>query len=625
MKKDIKKANHKFSFVYILFFLSSIVLLIVAVIFSFFINNIEKERIDSIQNHLRVSAQLASVYLTVEELDLFHTAEDMEKPEWEEIRAKLQQFAEETSVLYVYYWRYDGGDHIQYIIDNDEDEEYMVTPDLFFALEDDPFTAEAVLKIEAGESWVTELGVYTESWDGLLTAVVPVFNHDGTVYCGAGVDISDEVFITMRGNIKIMEFVLMFSLLISILSGFFGMRSYSKKAIQSANDSLSKSRFLSNMSHEMRTPMNAIIGMTNIGKSTHDLSRKDYCFEKIETASQHLLGVINDVLDFSKIEANKFELSYVEFEFEKMIQLVINIISFRADEMNQNLTVYIDKEIPQILIGDDQRLAQVITNLLSNAVKFTPKNGTVKLDARFINEENGVYTIKITVTDTGIGISKENQITLFDSFQQAESGTTREFGGTGLGLAIAKNIVEMMGGSIEVESELGKGSVFSFTFKAECGAKKAPTSPEVGSSVDAEDNKSGNSDIDGIFKGHRIILAEDVEINREIATVLLEATGVNIDCAVNGAQAVEMFMKHSDDYDLILMDVQMPLMDGYEATRLIRESNLTKSKTIPIIAMTANVFKSDIEDCLAAGMNDHLGKPIDIDKVVEKLREYLKK
>ncbi|MCL2634932.1 MAG: ATP-binding protein [Oscillospiraceae bacterium] len=624
MKKIIKKADFKFSFVYVLFFSSSIVMLIVAVIFTFFIKNIEQERIDSIQNHLLVAAQRASTYLTVEELDLFHTAEDMERPEWEEIRAKLQNFAEETAVLYVYYWRYDGGDYIQYIIDNDEDEEYMVHPELFFSLDSDEISGEAALKIAAGESWVTELGEYTESWDGLLTAVVPVFNPDGTVYCGAGVDISDEVFISMRNYMRIMEFSLFCLLFVSVLTGFFGMRLYNKKAIQSENDSMSKSRFLSNMSHEMRTPMNAIIGMTTIGKSTHDMSRKDYCFKKIETASQHLLGVINDVLDLSKIEANKFELSYVDFEFEKMIHCVINIISFKVDEMNQSLTVYIDKDIPQKLVGDDQRLAQVITNLLSNAVKFTPKNGSVRLDAKLIGEKNGEYTIKITVTDTGIGISKENQAALFDSFQQADSGTTRVFGGTGLGLAITKSIVEMMGGNIEIESEVGKGSVFSFAFKAKCPIEKASALSEDGK-VDAVESKSDNLDIDGIFSGCKIILAEDVEINREIAIALLKDTGVDIDCAVNGAQAVEMFKSNADYYDLILMDVQMPVMDGYEATRSIRAASHSKSKTIPIIAMTANVFAEDVEKCLNAGMNGHIGKPIDVAKLFYTLRKFLKK
>ena len=230
MKKR-STVDSKSSLVYILFLSSSITLLIVAVIFAVLINRIERDKLGSIQTHLRVAAQRAATYLTVEELDLFHTAEDMQRPEWEEIRTRLQQLAEESSVLYVYYWRYTGDGHIQYIIDNDEDEEEMVTPEWIFSLEEDPTTAEAVVMIQAGESWVTDLGVYTDSWDGLLSAAVPVFNDDGTVYCAAGVDISDEILISMRNSTMIMRFALIFSLLVSIASGFFGMRSYSKKKV----------------------------------------------------------------------------------------------------------------------------------------------------------------------------------------------------------------------------------------------------------------------------------------------------------------------------------------------------------------------------------------------------------
>ena len=385
--------------------------------------------------------------------------------------------------------------------------------------------------------------------------------------------------------------------------------------------SRAKSDFLSNMSHEIRTPMNAIIGMTTIGKSADEVERKDYCFRKIENASQHLLGVINVILDISKIEANKFELSYIEFEFGKMLHRVIGIISFRVDEMNQKLTVNVDKAIPRVLIGDDQRLAQVITNLLSNAVKFTPESGMINLDICLVGEEDGEYTIKVTVTDTGIGISEENQSKLFQSFQQAESGTTRVFGGTGLGLVITKNIVELMGGNVEVLSELGKGSSFSFTFKAKQGSEK--TSPLI-ENVDGKAEKSEPVDVGGIFKGRRIILAEDVEINREIALALLEDTGIVIDCAENGVQAVEMFDESPDRYDLILMDIQMPLKDGYEATRSIRELSHANSKSIPIIAMTANVFVEDVEKSRKAGMNGHVGKPIDVAELFNVLRRFLK-
>jgi len=224
-----------------------------------------------------------------------------------------------------------------------------------------------------------------------------------------------------------------------------------------------KSNFLSNMSHEMRTPMNAIIGMTLIGKSASDIEKKDYAFEKIEGASTHLLGVINDVLDMSKIEAGKFDLSCEEFNFEKLLQKVTNVVNFRVDEKHQRLTVNTDPNIPNNLNGDDQRLAQVITNLLTNAVKFTPENGSINLDARLLNEEYGLCKIQIQVTDTGIGINDEQQSRLFSSFEQAESSTSRKFGGTGLGLAISKHIVELMGGKIWLESRPGAGSTFTFT------------------------------------------------------------------------------------------------------------------------------------------------------------------
>jgi len=377
-----------------------------------------------------------------------------------------------------------------------------------------------------------------------------------------------------------------------------------------------KSAFLANMSHEMRTPMNAIIGMTTIGKTAADTERKDYCFKKIEDASNHLLGVINDVLDISKIEANKFELSPVDFNFENTLQHAVNVINFRIDEKRQKFSMYIDKAIPKTLVGDEQRLVQVITNLLGNAVKFTPEHGYIRLAARKVEEESGLYTIQISVSDTGIGISGEQQASLFQPFQQAESGTTRKYGGTGLGLVITKRIVEMMGGRIWIESELGKGSTFFITIQAR-------KSSLVNSYEIDKQQAEKQADIEGVFAGRRILLAEDVEINREIVKALLEPTQVEIDCAVNGKEALNMFMQSSEKYDMIFMDMQMPEMDGYEATRLIRALDLPRAKTIPIIAMTANVFREDVEKCLQAGMNGHIGKPLDFNNVMERLQAYL--
>jgi PAS domain S-box-containing protein len=391
---------------------------------------------------------------------------------------------------------------------------------------------------------------------------------------------------------------------------------------QAMSASRAKSAFLANMSHEIRTPMNAIIGMVTIGKTASDIERKDYCFGKIEDASSHLLGVINDILDMSKIEANKFELSPVKFNFEKMIQSTVNVVNFRLDEKNQKFTVHIDKQIPKILIADDQRLSQVITNLLGNAVKFTPEHGSIGLDARFLGEKDDMCTIEITVSDTGIGITPEQQENLFISFQQAEISTARRFGGTGLGLAISKSIVEMMGGTIRVESEQGKGSAFIFTVLTK---KDASADDFINNSPEAKQGiKEGKHNLYGLFAGHRILLAEDVEINREILLALLEPTRLEIDCAENGTDAVRKFNAAPGRYDLIFMDIQMPEIDGYEATRRIRVIEAARNaRGVPIIAMTASVFREDIEKCLETGMNDHLGKPLDFDEVLEKLKKYL--
>ena len=516
---------------------------------------------------------------------------------------------------------------------------------------------------------------------------------------------------------------------------------------QTARANQAKSDFLASMSHEIRTPMNAIIGMTAIGKAATEPSKKDYAFEKIEGASTHLLGVINDVLDMSKIEAGKFELSPAEFNFEKMLQGVVNVVNFRVEEKRQRFNVHIDGNIPDMLVGDDQRLAQVIANLLSNAVKFTPQGGTIRLDAQHAGEEDGQIVLRIKVRDSGIGISAEQQELLFQSFQQADSSTTRKFGGTGLGLAISKRIVEMMGGEIGVESEPDEGATFAFTIRAGRGAAASrqdtpldldwakirvltvDDTPDVLEYFTEIANKLGFTchtasngmealekirrngpydvyfvdwnmpDMDGMeltrkikadkgdnavvtmisatewnflegeakdagvdsflpkplfpstvadciskclgmeraateeeatataepgaFAGHCILLAEDVELNREIVLALLEPAELTVDCAENGAEAVRMFSDAPERYSIIFMDVQMPEMDGYEATRRIRALDIPHAGQIPIVAMTANVFREDIEKCLAAGMNDHVGKPFSISEVLDKLRQYL--
>ena len=392
--------------------------------------------------------------------------------------------------------------------------------------------------------------------------------------------------------------------------------------------SLAKGAFLSSMSHEIRTPMNAIIGMTAIGKATNDIDNAHYALNKIEDASMHLLGIINDVLDMSKIESGKFDLSYVEFSFVEMLRRVINVISFRVDEKKQNFILHIDEKIPSLIIGDDQRLAQIVTNLLGNAVKFTPSEGDIYLNARLLQEEDDLCTIQIEVIDSGIGISQEQQARIFQSFQQAEMSITRRFGGTGLGLSISKNLVELMGGKIWVESELGNGASFSFTFQARRAGlyESGSAADEIfweNTNVLAQNGNNTFLNKPLNCKGKCLLLAEDVDVNREIMIALLEPTNLKIVCAENGTQVVSMFTEAPDMYDMIFMDLQMPEMDGYEATRRIRSLDIPWANAIPIIAMTANAFREDIDKCLEVGMDGHLSKPLELDKVFGILKKYL--
>ena len=384
-----------------------------------------------------------------------------------------------------------------------------------------------------------------------------------------------------------------------------------KKALGDAmTASKAKGDFLSNMSHEMRTPMNAIIGMTAIGKKAYGIAEKDIALGKIGDAASHLLGIINDVLDMAKIEADKLELAPVEYDFDDMLQKVTTVVNFRVEEKHQQLIIEIGDSVPHFIVGDDQRLAQVIANLLFNAAKFTPEGGTIGLKITLADEIEGICELRIEVADNGIGISPENLKKLFHAFEQAESGTSREYGGTGLGLVISKRIIELMDGEIWVESEYGRGSRFIFTVKVLRGGllSDSPESDEQG--MDR-------------FEGKKMLLAEDIEINREILIALLDDTDISVDCAENGQEALEMINAAPGKYDIVFMDMQMPKMDGLEATRRIRALPSLRDAGLPIIAMTANVFKDDIEACLEAGMDDHLGKPLDIIKVIEKLHKFL--
>ena len=389
------------------------------------------------------------------------------------------------------------------------------------------------------------------------------------------------------------------------------MRNLVEANIQATQSARAKSSFLANMSHEIRTPLNAIIGMTTIAQNSKDPKQKDECLNQVKLASKHLVGIVNDVLDMSKIEARKFELNALEFSFSQMIKgvHVINAPIIAEKQLDFNLSI--DEDMPDSVVGDELRLTQVINNLLSNAVKFTPTEGKVELIVKQINRDTDRSQLNIIVRDTGIGIGEDHKHILFSAFEQEDLGINRKYSGTGLGLAICKSIVELMGGNIEVDSVPGVGSTFTVD---------VPIQLSTGEQNSEDDEEK---EVEYNFTGKTILLAEDIEINREIVIALLAPTGVTIESAENGQVAHDKFKAEPDKYDLIFMDIHMPMVDGYTATELIRSLPFEKAKRIPIVAMTANAFAEDIERCLRVGMHDHIAKPVDVSKLLHKTKKYI--
>ena len=390
------------------------------------------------------------------------------------------------------------------------------------------------------------------------------------------------------------------------------------EALQTAeNANKAKTDFLSNMSHDIRTPMNAIIGMTSLIR--YDAGNKDKVIEyadKIDISSQHLLGIINDVLDMSKIEAGKTVFKYNDFSILNFIQEINTLFQSQIDEKKQTLTIIKENIRHEWVNGDQVHLMQIFSNLLSNAVKYTQEGGKIQFLVEECETKSSVYAkYRFLVSDNGMGMSADFKETIFDPFTRAESSMTNKIQGTGLGMAITRNLVKAMGGTIDLESELGQGSCFEVLIDMRI-AEERTIALAAQEEIDEQD--------DNILQGMRFLCAEDNELNAEILMELLKIEGAECIICENGERVLETFEQSAPgDYDMILMDVQMPVMNGYEATKAIRRSSHELAMTIPIIAMTANAFSEDIQHSLAAGMNAHVSKPVEM-KVLEKTIRSIK-
>ena len=606
---NIKKKNsNKVDYITIGIF-SAVILFIALIMFfnNYYVNNYMNIIQTNIEQRLIADCRVLKSYVTAEQLESYQVIEDMNRADYKELLSKLQKYTSDNDLEFAYFIRR-VGTKVQYIVDSDPNPDERLGLDYFedaYWLMDEAYSKK--------EPVVDLIGHYDEKWEGLLSAYAPIFNDSGEIVALVGVDIRDEEIVSRRKISEALTYVSATSVLALGITGIMFVTRYRKKARIASESSIAKSQFLSRMSHEIRTPMNAIIGFCRMAKKTEDTVKRVQYLDSISTSSDYLLELINAILDISKIEAGKMTLDLQKVSLNKSIREVEAILVSQLMKKSHNLEISIATDIPEYVYCDKTRLTQVIVNLTANAIKFTPDEGKIEIKVSVIEKKDKTCNLEFIVKDNGIGIEPETIKKLFEPFEQGDGSITRKYGGTGLGLTISKHFIEMMQGSISISSKVGEGSAFRFNVHLDIvEPKDYPTKEENSTEIKLD------------CTGMNFLIAEDSEVNQIIAKDVFEGFNANLEFVNDGAECVEKFNSNPEKYDIIFMDIQMPNMDGLEATKKIRASDIEYAKKIPIIAMTANVFQEDINNTINAGMNEHIGKPLDINVIASVIKEIIK-